>query len=94
MITHLHNQRSKLGLQEISEEIPWLLFPKAVNVEIHSAGLLTYPSFRNLPIPSHALGTVAYDQKHTGITAAGTVREFHPVPFYATMLASNRYANV
>jgi hypothetical protein len=56
------------------------------------AGLLTFSLSRRLPIANRA--TVAGCLESTKeITAAGTVRDFHPVPFSFRQLNSKRKTN-
>jgi hypothetical protein len=56
-------------------------YPEAENIVAVTAGLLTYSSWKRLPIPFSS-GTVAEIVPDlTEITAAGTVVDFHNVPF-------------
>jgi hypothetical protein len=78
------NQPTFISLSGFEQGVRILILcfcPEAENIDTVTAGLLTYSPWKRLPIPFSS-GTVAEIVPDLAeITAAGTVVDFHNVPF-------------
>jgi hypothetical protein len=62
--------------------LPSAFIPKALFNIMQKAGLLTYSRCDSLPIPSLRDSGKRYRKALKELTAAGTVPDFHGIPYY------------